>query len=250
MHYPAYIAHRGLYDEAAGIPENSLPAFENAVKNGFAIELDVRFTADRRAVVFHDPDTLRMCGEKLVISKTDYAGLQPLVLHGTDCRIPLLSQVLKLVNAKTPLFIELKYDRTVPDQVKRLAVLLRKYKGEYAVQSFDPFVLRAYREADGNAAIGQIVSKHTGKDRILREAVSVMPVMKIISKPDYLAWDLRSVTLDAVFDARELGAKFVTWTADTPELLEIASEFSDCVIFEKIPAEYLKSLRKKTTEKR
>jgi glycerophosphoryl diester phosphodiesterase len=49
------IAHRGASAEA---PENTLPAFETAVRRGAdAIELDVRLTADGAPVVIHD-DTL------------------------------------------------------------------------------------------------------------------------------------------------------------------------------------------------
>ena len=35
-------AHRGLWDDAAGRPENSLPAFRAAVTRGYGIETDVR----------------------------------------------------------------------------------------------------------------------------------------------------------------------------------------------------------------
>ena len=44
------------------IPENSLPAFQEAVRQGYAIELDVRLTADGRLAVFHDDTLQRMCG--------------------------------------------------------------------------------------------------------------------------------------------------------------------------------------------
>ena len=46
------IAHRGVHTK--DIPENSLSAFENALKNNYAIELDVQFTKDKEVVVFHD----------------------------------------------------------------------------------------------------------------------------------------------------------------------------------------------------
>ena len=39
-------AHRGLYDKAAGIPENSLSAFSRAVAHGFGVELDVHLLRD------------------------------------------------------------------------------------------------------------------------------------------------------------------------------------------------------------
>ena len=49
------IAHRGLHDDNK--PENSLSAFKNAIKHGYAIEIDLQMTKDNKIVVFHD-DTL------------------------------------------------------------------------------------------------------------------------------------------------------------------------------------------------
>ena len=54
-------AHRGLFDNLWGIPENSLPAFKAAVTKGYAIELDVHLTADNELVVHHDDSLYRMC---------------------------------------------------------------------------------------------------------------------------------------------------------------------------------------------
>ncbi|NLY90216.1 MAG: glycerophosphodiester phosphodiesterase, partial [Firmicutes bacterium] len=38
------IAHRGLHDDNKNVPENSLPAFEDAIEKGYIIELDVAMT--------------------------------------------------------------------------------------------------------------------------------------------------------------------------------------------------------------
>ena len=56
-------AHRGLYDNKRGIPENSLAAFERAIRAGYGIELDVRETRDHVLVVHHDETLERSCGD-------------------------------------------------------------------------------------------------------------------------------------------------------------------------------------------
>lgn len=56
------IAHRGLHNNE--FPENSIGAFINAKRHGFAIELDVQMSADSNIVIFHDTDTYRMTQEK------------------------------------------------------------------------------------------------------------------------------------------------------------------------------------------
>lgn len=46
------VAHRGLSSQA---PENTIPAYREAKKNGFYyVECDVRFTSDNKAVLLHD----------------------------------------------------------------------------------------------------------------------------------------------------------------------------------------------------
>ncbi len=50
---PLAVAHRGL---SPGMPENTMPAFRHAIDMGvYAIELDLRATADGQPVVMHDP---------------------------------------------------------------------------------------------------------------------------------------------------------------------------------------------------
>lgn len=49
------IAHRGLHRSVNGIIENTIPAFEEAVKVGANIfELDVHLTSDEQWIVYHD----------------------------------------------------------------------------------------------------------------------------------------------------------------------------------------------------
>ena len=55
-------AHRGVFDNER-IPENSLPAFQVAIRLGVGIEFDIHRTADGEVVVFHDATQPRMCGE-------------------------------------------------------------------------------------------------------------------------------------------------------------------------------------------
>ena len=55
-----YIAHRGFHNNT--FPENTIGAFENAIKEGYAIELDVQQISDGTIVVFHDTTLLQELG--------------------------------------------------------------------------------------------------------------------------------------------------------------------------------------------
>ena len=60
------VAHRGLHDDNNKIPENSISAFREAIKKGFAIEFDVHILKDDTLVVIHDDDLKRICNESTI----------------------------------------------------------------------------------------------------------------------------------------------------------------------------------------
>ena len=66
---PLVMAHRG---DSANIPENTLPAYQDAAKLGVdVVETDLRFTKDDELVLFHDPSVKRTTnGDKRVIEYT------------------------------------------------------------------------------------------------------------------------------------------------------------------------------------
>ena len=113
-------AHRGLHDIKRGVPENSLPAFERAVRAGYGIELDVRETRDHQLVVHHDETLERSCGDPRRVCDVPLQELRQLSLFGTDAHIPTFAEVLELVDSQAPLIVELKTDfrnKNLPEQV-------------------------------------------------------------------------------------------------------------------------------------
>jgi glycerophosphoryl diester phosphodiesterase len=102
------VAHRGLHDQAAGVPENSLAAFRAAADAGYAMEFDVRLSADGIVMVFHDAKLKRLTGRPGLVAETPSAALRQLHLHGTGETIPTLTQVLQVIAGRVPLLIEVK----------------------------------------------------------------------------------------------------------------------------------------------
>lgn len=124
-----YYAHRGLHNEAEGIPENSMGAFARAVAEGYGIELDVHLSRDGEAVVFHDDNLRRMCGVDACVTDLSWAELSKLHLRGTEYTIPRFSDVLALVGGKVPLIIELKFERHAKKLCETVNGLLAAYPG-------------------------------------------------------------------------------------------------------------------------
>jgi len=104
-------AHRGNSHE---FPENTLPAFENAIAMGADwIELDVHLSVDGQLVVIHDAHTARVGDRDLPVANTSYEALRVVDVahqfreqrqlpfdHCPTGRIPLLSEAIELVKSQ------------------------------------------------------------------------------------------------------------------------------------------------------
>ena len=207
MDFGKYIAHRGLHSDL--VPENSLTAFRLAVEKCLSIELDVRLTKDCRIVVFHDNDLMRMCGIEGKVFDYTYEQLSAFKLKNSDEKIPLLSEVPKTV--------------------------------DFAVQSFNPFSVMWFRFHSPKVTRGQLISKYRKNIDLeyIERFICAQPfIWRIISKPQFIAADLRSISLETAFQAVDIDADLLTWTGRGKELIETASQFSKTVIAEQFPDDF------------
>lgn len=132
-------AHRGLHGDGAS--ENSITAFKRAVEAGYGIELDVRLSRDGTLVVFHDDDLKRVCGDEREVCEVDFKELSNMSLLGTGDTVPSFAEVLKLVDGKVPLLVEIKeYSGSAVSDAA--AKMLADYNGSFIVESFNPLSLK------------------------------------------------------------------------------------------------------------
>ncbi|MFO8240689.1 MAG: glycerophosphodiester phosphodiesterase family protein, partial [Dissulfuribacterales bacterium] len=103
-----YYAHRGLFDNNADTPENSLKAIIKAVQNGYGVEFDVRLTQDNIPVVVHDNKLRRVSGVDGLVTEMAFKELQVIRLFESQEEVPTLRQVLDIVGGKVPAIVELK----------------------------------------------------------------------------------------------------------------------------------------------
>jgi glycerophosphoryl diester phosphodiesterase len=167
------IAHRGASGHA---PENTLPAFELAVKQGaHMFELDVHLSADGHVVVHHDDDVLRCSDARqrfpgrasYFISDFSLAELQTLDAGSQHAgaaatKLPTLDEVLALAkSAKRFVNIELKtiprlYRALVPRVFESLDRL--DMRGQVLISSFDHQALLEVRAHCERVATGVLCS--------------------------------------------------------------------------------------------
>lgn len=233
-----YVAHRGIHQNDAGLPENSVPAFLAAKKLGFCIETDIHITADGEVVVFHDDDLFRMCGKKEKIEDKTLAELKEMRLLGTDCQIPTLEELLTLVDGEVPLLIELKCG---PKSQKRLCLaadkILREYHGKYIVQSFYPPAMLWYRRHHKEICRGQLASnfaRHHDENHTLINFLAGWLLFNFLARPDFISYDERDTDTFSRNICTVLGALPVGWVFRSDERLHALHGIYQTYIFEDI----------------
>ena len=159
------IAHRGMFDNIK-IPENSIASFKNALKHNYSIELDIQLTKDNILVVFHDNSLKRMTGIDKLVEETNYEELKDLKLLNTNEHIPTLDEVLKLIDNKVLLDIEVKKTKRIKEITNIIKEKLTNYNN-YVLKSFDPRIVRSLKK-NINTEVGYLIgNKHNFLSSIL-----------------------------------------------------------------------------------
>lgn len=225
------IAHRGLHNSRA--PENSLAAFQKAVAAGYGIEIDVQLSADGHVVVFHDYNLKRMTGLDREVKELDWPQLQELKMAGTDQGIPLFEDVLALVGGKTPLLIEVKNEGQVGRLEQAVIENLRGYAGEYAIQSFNPFVLRYFREHAPGIVRGQLSGPFKGEDlAFIKIFLLKYLLLNFLSRPAFVSYAAGALPEWFAGRLRRKGLYLLAWTVKDVNEYSKAKTIFDNVIFE------------------
>lgn len=146
---PIVIAHRGA---SAYAPENTLAAFELAVRQGApAIELDAKLSKDKQVMVIHDQTvnrTTRHSGKVSALTlaemkKMDAGSHFDLAFRGEP--IPTLDEVFAAIGPHACINVELTNYLSVTDELpEKVAGLVQRHNLQERVlfSSFNPIALR------------------------------------------------------------------------------------------------------------
>ncbi len=231
VHY----AHRGLHDNSGDAPENSMAAFQKAVKAGYGIELDVQLTKDKVPVVFHDFTLERVCGKEGKVYDYTWEELKEFKLFESGETIPKFADVLSLVKGKVPLIVELKVEWMELYVCTEADALLRKYEGVYCIESFNPLALMWYRRYHNDVIRGQLADgfTRTGEFKGLLYVVLQNLLLNGMTKPDFVAYNHKYAgNLSRRLCRRLYGNLAVAWTIKSQEEMEKAKPQFDLFIFE------------------
>jgi len=225
------IAHRGLH-KGFSIPENSMLAFKKAIEKNYAIELDVRITKDNQIVVFHDKNLIRVCANKRKIKNQNYDALKNIKLYHSNQTIPLFRDLLKLVDGKVPLVIEIKNYGAVGEMEEILANMLDEYNGKFSICSFNHHVVDWFRINRPSFIRGLIYGDIKKFQIKFYKLVFLYRFFKV--KPHFISLDYKLLdTLIPVF-CRRADIPIVSWTVNTKKKMRKANTIVDNIVFENI----------------
>lgn len=224
-------AHRGLH--GAGVPENSPSAFAGAIALGMGIECDVQRSGDGVAMVFHDAGLERLTAETGALADRTAEQLGQVVLSGGTDTIPTLRQLLDQVAGQVPLLIEIKSPKGSHGRISSLCLAVRRvlegYRGDHAIMSFDPRIVRWFADHSPLTVRGLVVTEQddTALPGMVRRRLSLWH-----ARPQFLAYDVRDLPSRFAGGQRARGLPVLTWTVRNPDLAERARAHADAAIAE------------------
>ena len=179
-------ARRGVHNNI-DIPENSIKAFKQALKNNLNIELDIQLTKDNVLVVFHDSNLKRMTNIDKNLNELTYSELKNLKLLNTNATIPTLKEVLNTVNGKVTLDIEIKDNNKINLTCKKLVEELEIYHHPFIIKSFNPKIVRWFKKYKPKYIRGLLI-----KDNLYNKFLGKIIIK--FCKPDFLAISKKYIT--------------------------------------------------------
>jgi len=267
---PLVHGHRGTRGTR---PENTLPAFDEALRVGVdVLEMDMDVTKDNVIVISHEPkitpercltpDGTAMQAPIAIrtltlaeVQKYDCGSLpnpkfpRQSMVPGTV--MPTLEEVFKMVNAsKYPAAANVQFNIETkifpyapeltpsPEEFAQLVLdVVKKYGMEKRVilQSFDVRTLKAMRKLAPEIRLSQLTSDNL---------VDIVPALKGL-KAEIWSPDSKWITVEAVKEAHAAGIQVAPWTIDTQKEWDLAIAAGVDAIITDYPEDLIAYLKEK-----
>lgn len=212
---PLVIGHRGAMGHET---ENTLASIQKAMELGVdMIEIDVFKIKSGEIVVFHDEDVSRLSNGGGKIEDYNIVEVRQLTLEGNH-KIPELKDVLKTIDNKVALNIELKGAGTA-DRVNKIVTHYIEDKGwlpeNILISSFKWDELRAMRGYNKDIQIAILTDEDPIKAMDIAKELNAVAI-----NPNY-----KTLTKENTAKIHDEGLKVYTWTVNEPDDIQKMEEF-------------------------
>ncbi len=228
------IAHRGLHSKDKLVPENSMKAFELAIKHNYGIEMDINVLKDGTVVVFHDITLDRLTGQSGNLNDLNYEQIKNLKLLNTNEHIPTLKEVLNFVDGRVPLLIELKPLGKQIYLCEQFMKIMNQYKGAYAIHSFSPKIIYWFKKNHPKVIRGQITEYFRNNQKMKRFTKYLMKSMFLnkFTKPDFVNYGIHDLPNKYCDKAYKNGMCIISYASKSQEEFDMVKSHYDNSVFE------------------
>lgn len=228
------IAHRGLHQKDFSVVENSITAFVEALKHQYSIEFDINVLKDGTVVVFHDKDFKRLCQKDIRLSDVTYEEISNYRLKDTNDYIPTLEEVLKLIDGKVNLLIELKPHGDNKMLCENFMKTMKDYTGTYAVFSFHPGIVRWFKKHHPEIIRGQITEYFKSDEKMKPYMKYLMKTLFFnhFTKPDFISYGMYDLPNKWADKAMKKGITVISYAAKSQKDLDFVKSHYHNVVFE------------------
>ena len=222
---PIVIGHRGAMGHET---ENTLASVQKALDLEVdMIEIDVFKIYSGEIAVFHDERVDRLTNGGGKIEEYNIVDMRKLVLDGNH-RIPILQDVLKLINNRTKLNIELK-GAGMSDRVNFIIEYYVEQRGwtldNFVISSFNWEELRSFREFNKDIAIAVLTEGNP------LDALDVAKELNAVAINPYY----QTLNKEVVEKIQKEGFKVYTYTVNDPDEIDRMKDLGVDGIFSDYP---------------
>lgn len=228
------IAHRGLHSKDKTVPENSFKAYEKALEKNYSIELDINILKDGTIVAFHDPSLKRLCSVNKLLSDVTFDEIKDLSLLNTNEKICKLVDVLKQIDGRVSLLIEIKPFGDYIRMCDLLMKLMDNYRGKWAIFSFHPKIVHWFKKNHPQVIRGQISEYFTENKKMsfLNKYLMKSMIYNYSTKPDFISYGIKDLPNKYLDRLKKKGVTIISYSAKSQGDFDFVKKHYDNVVFE------------------
>lgn len=218
---PLIVAHRGASHDA---PENTLPAFELAWKQGAdAIEGDFHLTNDGKIICVHDYDTKRVAGTKLIVKDSTLAQLRALDAgrwfkpEFKNTRLPIFAEVAATVPEGKKFYVEVKCGPEIVPALLREIIASGLDASQIVIISFNAPVIREMKKQAPHFKACWLSSFETSPP-LNPSLEQVLATLRDIKADGFSSKADTRLDQTFIHGIREAGYEYHCWTVDELQL--------------------------------
>lgn len=182
------ICYKGLFDNNE-IVENSIPAITKAVDGGYNLFLNLSLTKDQQLVVCESKKSPMILSSHKKIETISSDDNENLKLLTTQDRVPLLNEVLKIVNGKVGIIFRIPTNKQYKKIITELSKQLAYYKGKTAIVAANYSEYFYVKKTKRDYPCGVILKKMSSK--FIYNVILFLNTNKFkIIKPDFIICDI------------------------------------------------------------